>query len=301
MFVTSLRRLLPVLMIFAVLYGGDSFANERFKYRVIISRPDSNITTQMRVYADNEEEARENVALNGWQILSIEKMDDLSGSRGIDLNTANAQAEAQTQIQTPAQTQAAEHDVTVSKIGEGDIQPFGQVKVKDGGNVDFKLKPAPCETLQKLVVNGSLVDVTDTYKLENVVKDTYVVAVFQKNGNECEKQKVNNDDLKEIAVIYFDLGKYKTSIPEKTRKLLSGLNKNKNYVIIGHTDDVRVIPNVEYKDNMELSVKRADFAKAKMNVKGSIKLMGMGPAYPIAPNKKEGQPLNRRAVIYERR
>ena len=294
-------------MIFIALSGGDSFANERSIFRVIITRPDSSVTTQMRVYAENEEEARENVALNGWQILSIENLTNPSAqSRGIDVNTAGdtataSQTSSQAQTPAPAQTASSDHNVTVTKIGQGDIQPIGQLKVRDGDGLDFKLKPAPCETLEKLVVNGSLVDVTDSYSLKNIKQDTYVVAVFQKNGSQCDDNKIKDSDLKEVAVIYFDLGKYRTKIPKKVINALSTLRKNKNYVIIGHTDDVRVVPNVEYKNNTQLSKKRAEFAKSKMNVHGSIKILGMGPSYPVAPNKKEGQPLNRRAVIYERR
>lgn len=280
------------LTIFTALYGGSSHADDRTMFRVIITRPNTDITTQMRVWAENEEEARENVALNGWQILSIEKYSPGSIYRGTGDSQSN-------QAETAAQT--TDVNVIVSKVGEGDIQPFGKQTVKSGDSIDFKLKPAPCQTLEKLAVNGELVDVTDTYQLANIIKDTYVVAFFNKNGNECEKNKIDDSDLKEIAVVYFNLGKFKTSIPEDVKSLVKGLSKKKKYVIIGHTDDVRVIPNVEYKDNMELSNRRAKFVKNSLGFDSDVKLMGMGPAYPVAPNKKDGQPLNRRAVIYERR
>ncbi|TCK61736.1 OmpA family protein [Seleniivibrio woodruffii] len=291
-----LRKFLSVLVIFAVLYGGNSFAAERSFFRVIVAKPDSNVTTQMRVWAESEEEARENVALNGWQILSIEQ-----STPGAPYNPSTAVRGAD----SGAKVSPSDHLVNVTKIGEGDIQPIGKLTVKDGENVDFKLKPGPCQTLTKLVVNGEQVEVSDSYSLKNVKTDTYVVAFFDKNGRECDSNGIKDKDLKEIAIIYFDLGKFSTTVKKDTAELLKTLSKNKKYVIIGHTDDVRVIPNVEYKDNMELSIRRAGFAKARLLGNGipssSIKLMGMGPAYPVAPNKPEGQPLNRRAVIYERR
>lgn len=298
--VTFLRSILSLILISVVLYGGDSFANERKFYRVIIARPDSNMTTQMRVWAENEEEARENVALNGWQILSIEESTpgapynpNVNISRGTDAT------------QTAPATAPSDHEVNVTKLGEGDIQPIGKMSVKDGSDMDFKLKPAPCQTLVKLVVNGEQVDVSDSYSLKNIKKDTYVVAVFEKNGKECDSNGIRDKDLKEIGIVYFDLGKFSTKLTQNNTDVIKSLNKNKKYVIIGHTDDVRVIPNVEYKDNMELSNKRASFVKSKILSNGlpgsSIKMMGMGPAYPVAPNRPQGQPLNRRAVIYERR
>ncbi len=254
------------------------------------------MTTQMRVWAESEEEARENVALNGWQILSIEESNP-GAPYNPNVNIARG-ADA-------AQTAPSDHEVNVTKLGEGDIQPIGKMSVKDGSDVDFKLKPAPCQTLVKLVVNGEQVDVSDSYSLKNIKKDTYVVAVFEKNGKECDSNGIRDKDLKEVGIVYFDLGKFNTKISQDNIDIIKSLSKNKKYVIIGHTDDVRVIPNVEYKDNMELSNKRAAFVKARILQNGlagsSIKMMGMGPAYPVAPNRPQGQPLNRRAVIYERR
>lgn len=262
-------------------------------------RPDSNMTTQMRVWAESEEEARENVALNGWQILSIEESTP-GAPFNPNVNTARGADSTQTAPATPS-----DHEVTVTKLGEGDIQPLGKLSVKDGADVDFKLKPGPCQTLVKMVVNGDQVDVSDSYTLKNVKKDTYVVAFFEKNGKECDSNGIRDKDLKELGIIYFDLGKYNTKLTQENVAMLKSLNKNKKYVIVGHTDDVRVIPNVEYKDNIQLSNRRATFVKSKILADGipasSIKMMGMGPAYPVAPNKPQGQPLNRRAVIYERR
>lgn len=283
-------------MILAVLSGGAD-ANERRIYKVLITRPNSNITTQMRVYAENEEEARENVALNGWQIISVEP-DGPAAYRGA---VETRQAAASAQIGSQPMSGSSKHLVTVTKIGKGQIHPIGKFSVSDGANVRFRLKPDPCETLVKLAVNGNIVDVSDKFNLKNIRKDTYVVAVFRKNGTQCEQNNVNDSDLKEVAIVYFDLGKYKTHVSKSVSGVLNSLSSKKHYVIIGHTDDVRVIPNVEYKDNYQLSSKRAKFVRSKLNVSEHIKIIGMGPAYPVAPNKKNGQPLNRRAVVYERR
>lgn len=288
--VLSILSLLSVLTILIVLSGGAD-AYERHVYRVIITRPGSNVTTQMRVYAENEEEARENVALNGWQIIAVNRADEQAPEvyRG-GMNTASA---AQTET-------AGTHLVSVTKIGKGDIAPIGKLTVNDGGDVRFRLKPGPCETLVKLAVNGNVVDVSDSYHLKNIRKDTYVVAVFRFNGTQCQDNNIKDENLKEIGIVYFRLGKFKTKISPTLTKVLGSLSKDKKYVIIGHTDDVRVIPNVEYKDNYQLSSRRAKFLRSNTNIP-DIKVMGMGPAYPVAPNKKNGQPLNRRAVIYERR
>jgi len=286
--VTCLLRLLILILISSVISGGDSFAAERNIYKVIVARPGNNITTQMRVYAENEEEARENVALNGWQILSIE----LSNSASTALRGAEGTAAA--------------HLLSISVVGQGELEPMGDVSVQPGDSLMLNIKPGACEKLGKLIHDGSEVMVNgDSHTFEEIVKDGYIVAVFEKNGSACGDNGIFSENLKEVGAIYFSLGKYTKELTEDETKIIGSVLQGKKYVVIGHTDDVKVVPNKEFSNNFHLSVKRAEYVRELITGESidseSVKIIGLGPAFPDAENKKGGQPLNRRAVLYERR
>ena len=287
----SLLKLLSVLMIFIALSGGDSYANERTRYKAIVARPDSNVTTILRVYAENEEEARENIALNGWQILSIEVQQSAISSGNMRGTEANADAST--------------YLMKITKVGEGEVIPEGDVNVASGDSLMLKLVPGACEKIGTVIVNGdkSLPE-SDEFTIDNISKDGSVVVVFEKNGSGCDDNGIFSANLKKMGAVYFELGKFNKELTDEEKAVLDSVSSDKKYVIIGHTDDVKVVPNPEYSDNFQLSVKRADFFKKFLINKGvdekSIKTIGLGPAFPAAENKKEGQPLNRRAILYER-
>lgn len=252
-----------------------------------MTKPGSNVTTQMRVWDINEEEARENVALNGWQIISIEESEPGEIYRSKRRDEAN------------------EFTVTITKVGEGDVEPFGDVTVENGGKVEIKMTPAPCEKLGKLLVNGREVNAGSEYLLRDVSQNSSVVAIFMQNGSGCSDNGIFNKNLKEISKTYFELGKFDTKPLESFITEIESLNKNKKYVLIGFTDDVAVQPNSRYKDNFQLSKKRAEFIKGLLTKAGfaadNIKTIGLGPAFPDAKNSKKGQIKNRRVVVYEQR
>jgi len=278
-------------MIFIALSGGDSYANERTRYKAIVARPDSNVTTILRVYAENEEEARENIALNGWQILSIEVQQSAASSGNMRGTEANADAST--------------YLMKITKVGEGEVIPEGDVNVASGDSLMLKLVPGACEKIGTVIVNGdkSLPE-SDELTIDNISKDGSVVVVFEKNGSGCDDNGIFSANLKKMGAVYFALGKFNKELTDEEKAVLDSVSSDKKYVIIGHTDDVKVVPNPEYSDNFQLSVKRADFFKKFLINKGvdenSIKTIGLGPAFPAAENKKEGQPLNRRAILYER-
>lgn len=288
--VTSLLKLLILIIILTVLSGGDSFAESRKKYKIIVTRPGKNVTTQLRVYAENQEEARENVALNGWQILSIEEqMETVDG----DMLLRGEEA-------------SGSFTVNITKIGQGDVEPLGDVDVAEGDSLQISLMPGPCEKMGRLLFNGQeFMPTGPNYTIEDISGNGYVVVVFDQNGTECADNGILSKNLNEIGALHFPLGKFSKELSDDEKQMLSSVLEKKVFVIIGHTDDVRVIPNEKYKNNLELSVKRSEFAAQKLKESGysieDIKLLGMGPAFPVAPNKEGGQPLNRRAVLYERR
>jgi len=235
------------------------------------------------------EEARENVALNGWQIISIEEFNSPATS-----NTMRGmQADAGTFL------------IKIKSVGEGSVAPDGEVNVNTGEKLILKLMPAPCEKVGSVIYDGNEITPNgDEATLEKIESNGNVVVVFEKNGSQCESNGIFSADLKEVGAVYFELGKFQKQLSEKEKSIIENADPEKHYVIIGHTDDVKVIPNVEYADNFQLSLKRAEFIKKFLIDKDvpedNLKIVGLGPAFPAAKNKKEGQPLNRRAILYER-
>lgn len=288
--VISLLKLLSVLTILIALSGGDSYANERKRYKVIVTRPGKNVTTQLRVYAEDQEEARENVALNGWQILSLEEYQPEASAnmRGAEANAGDGT-----------------YLIKITKVGEGEVMPEGDINVAAGDSLMLKLIPGACEKIGNVIVNGEkFMPESDEYTVDDVSKDGSVVVIFDKNGSGCDDNDIFSADLSDIGAVYFDLGKFNKELTDEEKAILDSVTKDKSYVIIGHTDTVKVIPNPEYSDNFQLSLKRAEFFMKFLTNKGvsedNIKTVGLGPAFPAAENKKEGQPLNRRAILYER-
>jgi len=72
-----LKICLQVIIIMSLLYGGGKvFSDIRHKYRVMAEKVGSGVKTVFLVYSDTEENAKEEVALNGWKILEIRNVED---------------------------------------------------------------------------------------------------------------------------------------------------------------------------------------------------------------------------------
>jgi len=56
--------------------GGSLFAVVRGKYNVLAEKVDTGIKTEFVVYSRSDTEAKEEVSLNGWRVLSVKKIAD---------------------------------------------------------------------------------------------------------------------------------------------------------------------------------------------------------------------------------
>ncbi|WP_022851738.1 OmpA family protein [Limisalsivibrio acetivorans] len=116
---------------------------------------------------------------------------------------------------------------------------------------------------------------------------------------------IDEDNLTEITTLYFNIGEFTAEIPAEVSAELDKLDAEKDYVILGHTDSLAVIGNNGYDTNFSLSRRRADFLKSLLVQRGissmNISTIGLGTLRPDAENTPEGQRLNRRAELYERR
>lgn len=55
--------------------GGSSYADTRYRYDVFAEKVGSGIKTNFIVYSKSLEEAKEEVTLNGWKVISAKKLD----------------------------------------------------------------------------------------------------------------------------------------------------------------------------------------------------------------------------------
>ncbi len=54
--------------------GGNLFAYERGRYSVLAEKVDSGIKTEFIVHSSSEIDAKEEVSLNGWKVLSVKRL-----------------------------------------------------------------------------------------------------------------------------------------------------------------------------------------------------------------------------------
>ncbi len=232
-----IRLLLPILII-SVLSGGveKASADGRKLFLIHITREGSSAVTTMHVRAEDIDEARSQIVLNGWKLIRIEEKEltepDYSGHKF--RYTGNSPAKA-ANMQSDAKNAASQN----SDLPDG--------------------SPA------------LLADDNYTY----------------------------------IGTLYFDIGEFHAEVPAQLGTKIASLRDSGEYLILGHTDTLRVMENDRFDTNFDLARKRADYLKTILEQNGissvNIAAQGMGTLMPAAENTKNGQPMNRRADLYERK
>ena len=247
------KLLLPILVISA-LFGGveRAFADDRKLFLIEITREGSKAVTTMHVRAEDIDEARSQVVLNGWILLKIEEKTEDGG--------------------------VPKHKFRYSgpkKVGGGnDIQTASAGSTaaddKNGGQAGVT---APSTDIRDVLPNGSTALLAD-------------------------------DNYTYVGSVYFDLGRFQTEATGELAGKAKATSLSGKYLILGHTDTVRVLDNNYFDTNFDLSRKRADFLKSILVRDGisavNIATEGMGTLMPAVDNTDKGQPLNRRADLYER-
>jgi len=109
---------------------------------------------------------------------------------------------------------------------------------------------------------------------------------------------------RKILTMKFELGKYTKDLTAQDRDMLDQLNINSRFIVAGHTDNQTVSPNTDFKSNLGLSIKRAQFLKnilLNMGINESrITVAGFADLIPADKDNKMS-PVNRRVELYERR
>lgn len=183
----------------------------------------------------------------------------------------------------------------------GGVSIFAQSKTVyrvEAVNVATKIKTTlyvlatnPEEAAQQVTQNGWTVEKVEPYGRYR--------AEFESNLSSPNQQ------LRYILSIYFEPCKYSVLIDNETVNKIKKLNTSGHYIIYGHTDSKPVKKSRDFKNNYELSIKRAAFLKSFIISMtdipaDNIRIVGLGEFYPKVDNTISGAPENRRVELYER-
>ncbi len=264
-------RLITILFLAALITGGAdlSFANERNIYEVVAVNNTSKITTVFQVFADTERDARENVALNGWKILSLRQV-------------------------TYRQTSAVPVQVGDGPVVYMDIAP------QQPDNTTARKDNATPRLSDDQMIDSLLGAPTPNASLGR--GDAGQAPM--RGDVDILSMTPDSDQLEYLYTIYFDLGIITPNMSAADNATLARLPKEGTYYMFGHADNVSVAPNLLFKDNYELSFKRAEAVKGLMRANGinpaKLITVGLGALYPAVRNRSsaDGTLQNRRVEIY---
>ncbi|MGE4497384.1 MAG: hypothetical protein AB7E48_05845 [Deferribacterales bacterium] len=240
-----MKILLPILII-SVLTGGaeKAAADGRKLFLIHITREGSSAVTTMHVRAEDIDEARSQIVLNGWKLIRIEEKET-------------------------AEPFPPNHKFRYT--GDNGKSPSGSDR--DKAVSAGELPPQQAGSSSSLPPGSPAMLTDDNY--------TY------------------------IGTLYFAIGRFQAEVPAELSAKISSLNDSGEYLILGHTDTLRVMENERFDTNFDLARKRAEFLKSVLSADGvsavNIAAKGMGTLMPAAENTVNGQPMNRRADLYERK
>lgn len=233
--------------------GGDSIFAATYEelnmYEVKIENNLTKIITTMTVMAPDENQAKDNVYLNGWTVIGVKLL---------------------------------------------------KKRVKNTYNLNAS---TVATTIPKNIDLEDAIEIPKEPKSEKVEKE---IVVSKEKVNEKVADNLNllpdSKDLELIMTIHFKLGEVAPIFNDEISKLFDSLPKDKQYVLFGNADDVKVGKKATYGSNYELSYLRAEHIKKLLNEKGhnadSIRTVGLGTRYPLEKNGKKGSIKNRRVEIY---
>lgn len=244
--------------------GNNLFAAQKNIYELIAKKVDGSIRTTFQIYSTSEYDARNELALNGWEIISIRK------------------------ISTDSDEELSQK---VKKLNQLSVKSK-KIKKKQMNN-EQKMTGVMADMLP--IENNSEMMTSDTLMLSNMNDEEEILDIPGVSESKSY-----------VLVTYFDFAKESSVLNEDIVGHIKGLDNQLSYIIYGHTDSVPVkVGNGRYKNNHDLSLKRANFIKDKMiqlaNIPvENILIVGMGERAPAESNLVAGQPKNRRVEVYRR-
>ncbi|MDR0454447.1 MAG: OmpA family protein [Deferribacteraceae bacterium] len=263
----SINLNLIILLSLAVLTIGGvnlSIAAKRNIYEITAENNTSKVTTLFQVYAENERDAKENIALNGWKILSIRQVTFRQNTGAVPIQVDDdpvmfMRTASPSGDKTGVSSSLSDEDIINSLLGSS-VQ-----------NASLTPKDAP----PPMRGNADILSITP-----------------------------DSDLLEYLYTIYFNFSIVTPVMNKTDNEAIAKLPKDGTYYLFGHADNVSVTENTMFKDNYELSFKRAEAVKKIMDENGinSAKLItvGLGALYPAVKNNSsaDGTLQNRRVEIY---
>lgn len=281
-----MKLLLLSLLTLALSGGVDrSFASEngRKLFLIELTREGSTAVTSMHIRAENLDEARSQAVLNGWRLIGIKEVESsapsaenfkfkYNGQNDRINGSGKKSAPLDKDYSDPARFNA---EAPASENGTGLALKDGAIASKNGAD--------------------------DKPKDDKLVSQKAGGATLPDNSTAILK----DENYRYIATLYFGLGEYETSVPDDFLERIKDIKLDNKFLVLGHTDTVPVVKNKYFDNNPELSELRAKFLRSFLSSKGisntNVNIKGMGTLMPVKENLKEGQPMNRRADLYERK
>lgn len=225
-------------------------------YEVRIENNISKVITTMTVMAQDEQQARENVSLNGWSVIGVKLLKE-----------------------RVKETYNLSSDSVATTI-PNKIDLEGAINIPAAENK------------------------AQAQKKETPKSNENIVSKESGNKNVADNLELlpTSNELELILTIHFNLGNVSPVFNDNVSRIFEKLPKDRDYVLFGNADEVRVGKNATYGSNYELSYLRAEHIKKLLIEKGynadKIRTVGLGTRYPLEKNGKKGSFKNRRVEIY---
>lgn len=261
----------------------------------------------MYVFAPTEENARENVSLNGWKVRGIKKLSDSE--------------KAQIILSDDGLNNDGKNKIIINSFGENipakDVKPTprepnnaaeapsgtGGTKTESNPLAFPQANPPEMNSPGDNASADNMTDPLSAMPMESSQRPMGVSAekVAGKVAEDNLEILPDSPELEYLLTLNFDFAEIDPKLNEQLLYRLKVLPADKKYIIFGHADDVVVGKNAIYKNNYTLSYMRAEEIKKLMAGNGvaadNIKTVGLGVKYPLEDTK--GSSLaNRRAEIY---
>ena len=225
-------------------------------YEVRIENNISKVITTMTVMAQDEQQARENVSLNGWSVIGVKLLKE-----------------------RVKETYNLSSDSVATTI-PNKIDLEGAINIPAAENKE------------------------QAQKKETPKSNENIVSKESGNKNVADNLELlpTSNELELILTIHFNLGNVSPVFNDNVSRIFEKLPKDRDYVLFGNADEVRVGKHATYGSNYELSYLRAEHIKKLLIEKGynadKIRTVGLGTRYPLEKNGKKGSFKNRRVEIY---
>jgi outer membrane protein OmpA-like peptidoglycan-associated protein len=257
-----MRNLLPAVIIF-VLSGGVSFSFEETRnlYLLHITKEGTNIVTTMHVRAESEDEARNQVVLNGWVVLQLEPAHEASVSE--------------------------EHKFKYAGAGKPVFVGGGSVMLDDSVDMDLATMDGEGKTSDSDKSAESDVEAAAPI-------DVNMSPALLKDDNLTYLGSVHFDTGKYEAAIPAALAEKIEQAPADGMYLILGHTDT-----VGVSSNERFDTNFDLSRKRAEFLKSVLVKHGVSAV--NISTSGMGTLMPADENTERGQIMNRRADLYERR